>query len=166
MTELLASTIESSARLSAELRPSLLDNMGLAAALEWHAHEFASRTGIPVVSELAEGTRMDPKVAMAVFRIFEQTLANVEQHAQASEIHLSLRQEGRNLVLEVRDNGRGISAAGEIASTGSLGILGMRERALSFGGRIDIRGTPGEGTTVTLEIPDEARISDGVSGTD
>ena len=166
VTELLASTIESSARLSAELRPSLLDNMGLAAALEWHAHEFASRTGIPVVSELAEGTRMDPKVAMAVFRIFEQTLANVEQHAQASEIHLSLRQEGRNLVLEVRDNGRGISAAGEIASTGSLGILGMRERALSFGGRIDIRGTPGEGTTVTLEIPDEARISDGVSGTD
>ncbi len=157
-SELLTSTIETSARISTELRPSILDNLGLAAAMEWRAREFTIRTGIKTTSESLEDARLDPAVATAIFRIFQDILANVEQHAQATEVRFSLCHDGPGLVLRVRDNGRGITEE-ELAAPKSLGILGMRELAGLFGGNIDFHGIPEQETVVSLEIPDHARIA-------
>jgi PAS domain S-box-containing protein len=154
---ILGSTIESSARISTDLRPSLLDNLGLAATLEWHAREFASRTGIRAVVEALEDVRLHPDTGIAVFRILQNTLTNVERHSHASEVQISLRRVDRKLVLKVGDNGTGI-ANGKVADPGSLGLLEMRELALLCGGRIDIHGVSEQGTTVSLEIPLDARI--------
>ena len=154
---LLASTIESTARISGELRPSVVDNLGLTAALEWHAREFESRTGIPVVSELEEA-RLDPEVRIAVFRLFQNILANIEQHARATEVRVSLRKDVEALVFQIRDNGRGITPQ-ELADPRSLGLIEMREMVRMFGGKIHICGAPGEGTTVCLDIPVDARMA-------
>ncbi len=155
VSELLASTIESSARISTELRPGLLDNLGLAMATHWFAQEFASRTGMEVNLEAMEEASLDPDVATAVFRIFQDILDNVERHAHAAKVRIGLWRDGADLVLEVRDDGRGITAE-ELADPKSLGLLALREMALSFGGKIDVRGVPGEGTRVTLRIPEHA----------
>ena len=156
---ILGSTIESSARISTDLRPSLLDTLGLAATLEWHAKEFASRTGIRVVVEALEDVRVGPDADIAVFRILQNTLTNVERHSQASEVRISLRRVDRKLILKVGDNGTGI-AGDKVADPGSLGLLAMRELAVLCGGRIDIHGVSEQGTTVSLEIPLDARISE------
>jgi PAS domain S-box-containing protein len=148
----LGSTIQSSARISTNLRPSLLDNLGLAASLDWHAQEFASRTGIRVVSEGLEDLRPDPNVGIAVFRILQNTLANVERHSQASRVHIRLSRVEQSLILKISDNGVGITSE-QVSNPASLGLLAMRELALVRGGTIDIRGIAGEGTTVFLEIP-------------
>ena len=161
----LGSSIESSARISTNLRPSLLDNLGLAVTLEWHAQEFASRTGIRVVTEALEDLRPEPNVGIAVFRILQHTLTNVERHSHASEVRISLRRVGRNLILKVSDNGMGITSE-KVADPASLGLLAMRELALLCGGTIDIRGISEESTTVSLEIPLDARIPDAAQSGD
>jgi len=157
---ILGSTIESSARISTDLRPSLLDNLGLAATLEWHAKEFASRTGIRAVVEALEDVRVGPDADIAVFRILQNTLTNVERHSQASEVRISLRRVDRKLILKVGDNGTGI-AGDKVADPGSLGLLAMRELAVLCGGRIDIHGVSEKGTTVSLKIPLDARMPGG-----
>jgi PAS domain S-box-containing protein len=157
---ILGSTIESSARISTDLRPSLLDNLGLAATLEWHAREFASRTGIRAVVEALEDVRLDPDTGIAVFRILQNTLTNVERHSEASEVHISLRRVDRKMILKVGDNGTGIVSE-KVLDPASLGLLEMRELALFCGGRIDIRGISEQGTTVSLEIPLDPRMPGG-----
>jgi len=107
-----------------------------------------------------EDVRPDPDVGIAVFRIFQQTLINVERHSHASEVHIGLRRVGCSLVLKVGDNGTGITNY-NAADPRSLGLLAMRELAILCGGRIEIHGTAEEGTTVSLEVPLDSRISDG-----
>jgi PAS domain S-box-containing protein len=160
VSEILGSTIESSARISTDLRPSLLDNLGLAATLAWHAKEFGSRTGIRAVVEALEDVPLDPDAGIAVFRILQNTLTNVERHSHASEVHISLRRVDRKLFLKVSDNGTGIPGD-KVADPGSLGLLEMRELAFICGGRIDIHGISERGTTVSLEIPMDARMPGG-----
>jgi PAS domain S-box-containing protein len=157
VSRLLASTIESSARISEHLRPSLLDNLGLARTLDSHAQEFARRTGIHVTPETLEETCLDPDVSVAVYRIFEEALISVQHHARVTEVHFGLRREGDSLILRIRDNGTGVSPE-KISDAQSLGLLAMRERALLFGARIDIDSMPGMGTTVSLTIPLDARM--------
>lgn len=155
---ILVSTIESSLKISTDLRPSMLDNLGLATTLDWQAREFAARTGIRVVCEEWEEVRLDdPDVGTAVFRIFQNILSNVERHSHASEVQISLCQTDRKLVLKVRDNGGGIPRD-KAADPGSLGILEIRELALVCGGKVEIHGISGMGTTVSLEIPLDARM--------
>ncbi len=146
-------TIQTVRRISTELRPGILDDLGLMAALEWHAQEFQARTRIQCVvkSELNEAI-LDRDLNTAFFRIFQETLTNIIRHAQASRVTVHLKKSGRNLVLEVRDNGRGISES-EITNTKSIGLLGMRERAALLGGKVLIEGHPGQGTTVLVIIP-------------
>ena len=160
------STIRLVRRIATELRPGVLDDLGLVAAIEWQAQEFQSRTGITCefVSSQTD-LALAPEVGIAVFRICQETLTNVARHAHATRVRIRLETTADQLVLTVTDSGRGITER-ELANRTSLGLLGMRERALLLGGQVTIAGRPGEGTTVTMQIPlsvCKARI-DGGSG--
>jgi signal transduction histidine kinase len=144
-------------RIATELRPGILDDLGLMAAVEWAAQEFEARTGTKCHLDLPDGDIViDPERTTAIFRIFQETLTNVTRHAEATRVDVRLGRENGNIVLEVRDNGRGI-AEEQLSSSRSLGILGMRERALLLGGEFTIRGAPGKGTTVRVLIPETGR---------
>jgi signal transduction histidine kinase len=139
--------------VSTELRPGLLDDLGLAAAIEWQVEEFAERTGIRCDLHLSEeDVRLESGVATALFRILQETLTNVARHAGANEVQVELAVDPREVVLKVRDDGRGITES-EISSTQALGLLGMRERARTLGGEVTFEGVRGQGTTVTVRIP-------------
>lgn len=136
-----------------ELRPGILDDLGLLAAVEWQAQEFQSRTGIECcVDSDIEYRVLDPDLSVAVFRIFQEALTNVARHAEATRVDVSLKDEDGNLVLVVGDDGKGV-ADSELDSSGSLGVVGMRERAYIVGGELEILGRPGKGTTVTVRAP-------------
>jgi PAS domain S-box-containing protein len=153
MTELINGTIHSVRRISSELRPGLLDDLGLAAAIEWQAHDFEGRSGIACdVTVPANGVDLNRETSTAVFRIFQETLTNVARHANATKVRVSMSQEGRHVILEIKDNGRGITASA-ISDKSSLGLLGMRERAALFGGEVNFVGVAGQGTTVAVTIP-------------
>jgi signal transduction histidine kinase len=142
-------------RISSELRPQILDDLGLVAALEWHAQEFESRTGI-MCRIRRQGTARDADVdaerSTALFRIFQEILTNVARHAQATRVSVSLDIGTASVRMSIRDNGRGIRDASR-ASAPCLGILGMKERAAVFGGRVAITGHPRRGTIVRVRIP-------------
>jgi signal transduction histidine kinase len=140
-------------RIASELRPRTLDDLGLTAALEWHAQEFESRTGIRCVVALPqEQLALDSERSTAIFRIFQESLTNVVRHAEATRVDARLEREQDQLILQVHDNGRGFDA--EQASTRkSLGLIGMQERAVVLNGKLRIEGVLGSGTTVTLRIP-------------
>ena len=140
-------------KLCAELRPSILDDLGLAAAIEWQVKEFHSRTNIRC--EIVHNVNVEDignDQATAVFRIFQEILTNVARHARASKVLVSLKKKDNDLVLQVKDNGKGI-ADQQLNNKTSLGILGMCERAALIGGELSIRGKPGRGTTAMVTIP-------------
>jgi PAS domain S-box-containing protein len=140
-------------RIATDLRPSVLDDLGLVAAVEWQAREFERTTGITARLEIqATYPELDDVCATMTFRILQETLTNVVRHARASRVNISLRVSAEALTLEVRDNGRGITES-EMASPRSLGLIGSRERALVCGGELVIRGVRKQGTTVMLRIP-------------
>lgn len=146
-------TVRSVRRISAELRPSILDDLGLNAALEWQLEEFRARTGIACVLTSRLGPKtLDPDRATALFRIFQEALTNVARHAQASRVTVTIEETKDSLTLSIEDNGRGIRAE-ELAQPQSFGLLGVRERVHLLEGDIDIRGIPGEGTHVAVRIP-------------
>jgi signal transduction histidine kinase len=146
-------TIQLVREIAASLRPSVLDDLGLAAALEWQADEFRSRTGIRTDLDLsAAPASTDPNQATAVFRITQEALTNVARHAEATHVAVTLRQTEDGLLLTVQDNGRGVSDAA-LSRPDAFGVLGMRERAEAIGARLSIYGRPTQGTTVTLRVP-------------
>lgn len=136
-----------------ELRPGILDDFGLVAALEWQAGEFQRRTGLrcTFVSDVTR-EKWDGDITTALFRIFQETLTNVLRHAQATRVDVHLWQDDEMLFLEVADNGRGITPE-DVANTRSVGLLGMRERAALLGGDISFTGASGRGTTVLIRLP-------------
>jgi PAS domain S-box-containing protein len=150
-TKLVDDAIETVHQIVRELRPGVLDHLGLRAALEWQVQEFQERTKIECrfESDLDE-LNLDPERSTAVFRILQETLTNVARHAHATLVDASLHKNGNHLTLEVRDNGVGIS---DVPDINRFGILGMRERAYVFGGDVMIHGSPGQGTLVTVRIP-------------
>lgn len=153
MSESIDTTIQSVRRISTELRPGVLDAGGLTAAIEWQAQEFQNRTGITCEYILRSGNIiLNQDRSTAMFRIFQEILTNVARHAKATEVNVSMKESADNLILEVRDNGRGITES-EVSGNKSLGLLGMRERALLLGGEINISGMGGSGTVVTVRIP-------------
>ena len=153
MSDLIDETLQSVRKITTELRPGVLDALGLVAAIEWQAQEFQNRTGIKCRAQMTSQTlKMELEVSTAVFRIFQEILRNVLRHAHATKVEIELKATTPNLLLVVRDNGRGISAL-EVSAPSSLGLLGMRERALAFGGEVEIRGVPAEGTIVTVYVP-------------
>jgi signal transduction histidine kinase/putative methionine-R-sulfoxide reductase with GAF domain len=153
MTHLVDETVQAVRRIATELRPGLLDHLGLVAALEWQVREFQERTGLTCeFKKNPENLVVDAARATTVFRICQEALTNVARHAQATKVDISLRMAGRKLVLKVRDNGRGISEDA-VADPQSVGLLGMRERVLSWGGEVQIQGVEGKGTVVTVHLP-------------
>jgi PAS domain S-box-containing protein len=153
MIKFIDATIHTVRRIAMELRPGVLDDLGLVAALEWQLKDFEKRTGIrceffPPVEDIS----FDADISTALFRIFQEALTNVARHSGATEVRVRLRMEADSSTLEVEDNGKGIEKEKALSSK-SLGLLGMRERAQMFGGRITVTGTPGTGTKVTVEIP-------------
>lgn len=146
-------TIEVVQELSSELRLGQLDVLGLTAAIEWQLKEFSRRSKIPCnVTRLDEIANLSDARNTAVFRILQEALTNIVRHAGATEVEVSLQSGPSQLVLKVRDNGRGITAA-ELNDRKAIGLLGMRERAQIVGGDFKIMGRAGVGTTVLVTIP-------------
>jgi len=129
------------------------DTAGLLAALEWQASQFQTQTGIvcEVKAEMKE-TLGNQELNTAFFRIFQEALTNIIRHAKATKVEVRLAEVSGHVVLEVQDNGRGISRA-EIHNTKSIGLLGIRERAALLGGTLRIEGERDKGTTLTARIP-------------
>ena len=153
MKDLIDSTIQAVRRISTKLRPGILNDLGLLAAVEWQAAEFQNRMGVKFkVSSDMDGIGLDERRSSAVFRIYQELLTNIARHANATEVTIRLEQRNGRLMLTVRDNGKGITPE-ESENPKSLGILGMRERALLLGGKFSIKGKPGKGTAATVSIP-------------
>jgi PAS domain S-box-containing protein len=150
---LLDRTIQEVKRIHAELRPSLLDDLGLEAALEWQAEEFERYSGIRTLLKLERAElSLEPKLAMVLFRVVREALTNVSRHSGATKVTVSLQVRERSLELRVADNGRGITEE-EIRAPRSFGILGMQERLAAWGGAMTLRGRAGKGTTLTAVVP-------------
>ncbi len=152
MLEQVDTTIAALHHVAGGLRPAVLDDLGLAAAITWLARRIARRDGITCTMNVEPPLAPPRDIALALFRIAQEALANVTRHARARRVHVSLGERGDRLVLEVADDGCGIGEA-EAAAPGALGLLGMRERAELLGGELRIHGTPDRGTTLTASIP-------------
>ncbi len=140
-------------KIATELRPVVLDSLGLCAAVEWQAREFQSRTGIQCQAEVPADERVkDRDTATAVFRIVQEALTNVARHSKATQVRIRLRIETGRVLLRVSDNGCGMSQE-SIHDPMSIGLAGMRERAQLLGGQFDIRSRPESGTTIAVRIP-------------
>ena len=153
MLDVVDSIIQTVRTISTELRPGVLDYLGLAAAIEWQVHEFQKRTATQCQLSLpTEEILMDGTCSTAMFRIFQETLTNIARHAHSTKVKINLEEKDDSAILEVADNGRGIRQS-NLSDPKSLGLLGMRERALLLGGEVSIRRNDGEGTTVIVRIP-------------
>ncbi len=145
------STIQVVRNVAAKLRPAVLD-MGIVSALEWQAGEFARRSGVRCSLDIGEDQIfLDEERATALFRIVQESLTNVARHAQAENVGISLRREGDDYLLEVRDDGRGFEPA--VLKKKTFGVMGMRERVLVLEGDMEIDSSPGGGTRIAVRIP-------------
>jgi signal transduction histidine kinase len=146
-------TIHSVKQIITKLRPGLLDDLGLTAAIEWQANEFQRRTGVvcEVLTDPDE-KKIHPEISTAMFRIFQETLTNITRHSGATRIRVILTQTEDAVELQVHDNGRGITDE-EIHNPKSFGMIGMRERAQYLQGAVEIKGEPNIGTTITVRFP-------------
>jgi signal transduction histidine kinase len=157
MSRLIDSTVQTVRKIATGLRPEMLDDMGLVAAIGWQAKDFQKRTGIRCRVKLPpETTKLDIDVATTAFRIFQEILTNVARHSRATRVDIDLGVTDEQVSLDVHDNGVGI-AESDLHGRKSLGLLGMHERALLFGGEVNITGAPGHGTRVAVTIPTRNR---------
>ena len=154
MIKLIDSTINAVQRISRELRPVLLDDLGLFAAIEWQTQDFQARTGIrcKLISKETQDLNMDQDLSTAIFRIFQEAMTNISRHAKATKAKITLTYGRNNIVLEVKDNGIGIVDKA-IQDPQSIGLIGIRERVISHGGEFSIHGSKNIGTTVRVIIP-------------
>ena len=153
MRHLLVDTIESVQRISSQLRPGLLDDLGLVAAMEWQTKESARRAGLVYELDLGEqDIALETGLATALFRILQETVTNVVRHAEATRIRVTLDAGPNELVLTVHDDGKGITES-QVTGPKSLGLIGIRERIRAWGGDVLFQGVAGQGTTVTLRVP-------------
>ena len=153
MAGLITHTIESVRRIATELRPGVLDQLGLVAALEWQAATFQTRYGIACRLELPAGEiELNAQRSTALFRMLQEALTNVVRHADATSISITLDKTDTEVRLTVEDNGKGLSQE-SLATMQSLGIMGLRERAMALGGALRLQGIPGRGTIVEVSLP-------------
>lgn len=153
MSKLIDHAVKTVQRISSDLRPALLDELGLAAAFEWFGKEYQLRTGVKcrIICDTDE-TALDKDLSTALFRAFQEALTNVSRHAGATRVNVSLNEHSGKLVFKVADNGRGITKK-DINNPRSYGLIGIKERFYPWGGEVDIKGVKGKGTTVSVRVP-------------
>ncbi|MGI9535098.1 MAG: PAS domain S-box protein [Thermodesulfobacteriota bacterium] len=153
MSTLIDCTVQVVRRIAMDLRPGVLDDLGTIAAIDWQAQEFERQTGINCVfnSDIEE-IHLEQECSTAIFRIFQETLINVARHAKAANININFKKYPKKYVLEVEDDGKGILEK-DISAPQSLGLLGIKERALLFGGKVEIMGETNKGTVVSITVP-------------
>ena len=153
MSELLENTMQTVQEISRELRPSLLDNLGLLAAIEWQTQEFQKRSGIRCeINEISEEIEPNPEISTTLFRILQEALTNIVRHSKAKCVEVSLKIKAGKLILVIKDNGIGITWD-QISDPDSMGLIGMQERIDFMQGEFKIHGSPKKGTTLTVSIP-------------
>ncbi|MBS1744057.1 MAG: PAS domain S-box protein [Bacteroidetes bacterium] len=156
MTEalkLIDETVKAVRRIATQLRPSILDDLGLVSAMEWQSEEFEKRFKIKTsFNANVMVVQVESEIATGLFRIFQESLTNVLRHSKATEVNATLNLQDGLLILRIADNGIGFNAV-ENESKKTLGLLGMKERTLIMGGTYDISSKPGSGTTVTISVP-------------
>jgi PAS domain S-box-containing protein len=153
MIDLVGMTMQTLKRIYMDLRPGMLDHLGLAVAIGWQAGEFEKRTGLRCKLTVdPEDLVLDPELSTDIFRIFQETLTNIARHAEATKIAVNLKRNARGVELTVRDNGKGI-AEEQMTKPNSFGLLGIKERTHYWGGDVRISGKRGRGTTVKISIP-------------
>ncbi|MCK7579259.1 MAG: sensor histidine kinase [Chromatiales bacterium] len=152
MSRLIDDTIRTVRRVAMELRPAVLDDLGLGPALEALAEQFTERSGVACETDFPAQITLTSQQSTALYRIAQEALTNVSRHASATRVKLQLSAEQNAVILEIVDNGRGISPE-RITGRRSLGLLGMQERATELGGEVTIDSKRGEGTTVRVKIP-------------
>jgi signal transduction histidine kinase len=146
------STVTAVQRISSELRPSILDDLGIAAAIDTEARLFEQRTGIECEVSLPPDLQLDRVTATTIYRIIQEALTNVARHSNATRVELRLRERADEILLEIRDDGRGVTVQ-QAGDPNSLGIIGIRERAALVGGTVLIEGVPQRGTIVSVKMP-------------
>lgn len=153
LTEMLDGTVRTVRRISSELRPSLLDDLGLVAAIDWLLKDFEKRSGVSTFfDEPAEDLKLSDSTKIALFRIFQESLTNVARHAQAETVHVALKKENGKIILRISDDGIGFDEQ-TVGEKRTLGILGMKERTAMLGGTYDVKSEPGNGTLVVVSVP-------------
>lgn len=152
MSALVDTTIGSVQKITAELRPQILDILGLFAAIEWEAKEFEARTGVKCWLNMRNDVKMDKQRSTTLFRIFQESMTNVARHANASNVHVILKEQEKSLFLEIRDDGKGITPD-RISNSKSFGLIGIQERVFLLGGDVAFSGSPEKGTSVTIKLP-------------
>jgi len=151
--ELIDDNVHLVQRISSELRPGLLDNLGLSAAIEWQAAQLRERTGIEYdFASEPEDIVLDQARSTALFRIFQETCTNIARHAKATKMAIMLKETPEEVVLRISDDGRGIKEE-EISNPRSFGLMGIKERVLSLGGAVEFLGGVNQGTTVRVRLP-------------
>jgi signal transduction histidine kinase len=140
-------------RITSELRPFILDDLGLGPAIEWQASEIQRRTGIRIlVTSDADRVRIAKEPAAATFRVVQEALTNVVRHAEATRVRVTMKSREHALMISIEDNGKGITEA-QIRDVKSLGIVGMKERIARIGGEVNIFSEPDKGTRLDMIIP-------------
>jgi len=151
---LLDTTIRTVRKIATELRPSILDDLGLVAAIDWQAQEFMKRSGIDTVFDSDLTTlELAPSVSIGLFRICQEALTNIARHAGARNVHITLKKNNGWLELSISDDGRGIDAQKQYRNGKTLGLMGMKERALMMGGALAIDSSPGKGLRLSVTLP-------------
>ncbi|MDA8084677.1 MAG: GAF domain-containing protein [Nitrospiraceae bacterium] len=153
VSELIDNAVSDVQRICSELRPRVLDHLGLFAAIEWQAREFSKRSGVRCLLSLPRHkTRLPDDVSTSLFRIVQEALTNVSRHAKATEVSIGLRADAHEVVLEIKDNGKGI-ASKAVSGSRSFGIMGIHERVHALGGTVTFKGIRNKGTIIKVEVP-------------
>ena len=146
-------TIKTVRKISSSLRPSVLDDLGLVAALEWQSNEFESRSGIKCSFSLdTEPHECDRNVALTIFRVYQEALTNITRHAHATKVEAHLSCDDQHVKMTVADNGEGFDVE-KVKAKKTFGLIGMKERAEITGGSLNIESKPGSGTIITMILP-------------
>lgn len=149
---MISESIKTVQRITEQLRPEIIENLGIAAAIEWYTDDYSKRTGKEVQLFIVDGFDLKPKSAIDVYRIIQESLTNVARHAEATQIKIHIDKTATHITISISDNGVGITES-QIKSKKSFGIIGMKERALALGGNLEIYSVDNLGTTLELTFP-------------